>query len=72
MMRICARVFLLAILAVALATTNDSYGQVEVDKEIQELRDKLSRLEQQQIEIKKEATARQRRCRRSPIDRATV
>lgn len=44
---------------VGLAAPSRSYGQAEVDKEkeIQELRDKLSRLEQSQLEIKKEATA---------------
>jgi hypothetical protein len=47
----------MAIIGVGLATPNESYGQADVDKEIQELRDKLSQLEQQQIELKKEATA---------------
>ncbi len=57
MMRRWASLVLMAIIGVGLAAPNDSYGQAEVDREIQQLRDKLSQLEEQQIELKKEATA---------------
>ena len=57
MMRRWATLVLMAIISVGLAAPNDSYGQAEVDREIQQLRDKLSQLEEQQIELKKEATA---------------
>ena len=53
MMRRWASLVLMAIIGVGLAAPNDSYGQAEVDREIQQLRDKLSQLEEQQIELKK-------------------
>ena len=56
-MRRWAGLLLMAMMGVGLAVPKASYGQAEVDKEIRELREKLSQLEQQQIDMRKEATA---------------
>src|SRR6185295_9388556 len=57
MMRRCASVVLMAIVGVVLAMPNVSYGQAEVGKKIESLEQELQQLKEQQIELKKEATA---------------
>ena len=47
----------MGVLVAAVGLPRGSYGQADVDKEIEALRDKLAQLEQQQLELKKEATA---------------
>ena len=73
MMRRLASAFMLAgMIGMGITLPNESFGDVEIDGRINALEEELSQLKEQQIELKKEATAAAAAMPRFRIVPATV